>query len=210
REGAEVQDVEVEGGRVRRLRTAAGVVAPEAVVLAAGAWSGTLARRLGLRLPVTAGKGYSFTVEPVTPPRHAISLLGPHVGCSPLAGGRMRVAGTMELSGVNLRLDRRRLATIVAGAQRFLGPWRSDEPAEPWVGMRPLVPDGLPVIDRVAPGSNAYVATAYSMLGMTLALPAGRALAELVLHDRRPDVLLPFAADRFSARAALRRATCRR
>ncbi|HEY2637680.1 MAG TPA: FAD-dependent oxidoreductase, partial [Solirubrobacteraceae bacterium] len=103
REGAEVQDVEVADGRVRRLRTAGGVVAPETVVLAAGAWSGTLARRLGLRLPLTAGKGYSFTVEPVAPPRHALSLLDPHVGCSPLADGRMRIAGTMELSGINLR-----------------------------------------------------------------------------------------------------------
>lgn len=196
-EGAEVRDFDVVNGQVRRVRTAAGVVAAENVVLAAGAWTPPLARMLGLRLPVAAGKGYSFVVEPEVVPEHALLLLEPHVGCSPLGDGRVRIAGTMEFSGINSRLDRRRLNTIAEGAQRLLSPWRGCDLSNAWVGMRPIAPDGLPVIDRLSGSSNVFLATAYSMLGMTLALPAGRALAELVLRDHRPPELEPFALSRF-------------
>jgi D-amino-acid dehydrogenase len=79
----------------------------------------------------------------------------------------------------------------------MLAPLHPEPPRDLWTGMRPIAPDGLPIIDR-APGlSNAYVATAYSMLGMTVAAPAAEALAELVLTGRRPPVLAPFSATRF-------------
>ncbi len=196
-EGAEVVGLERRGPRIARVRTAAGDVEPDAVVLAAGAWTPRLARLAGLRLPVQAGKGYSVSVRPTVVPRHALLLAEPHVGCTPL-GSRLRVAGTMEFSGVNARLDRRRIARVVEGAESMLRPLHPDPPRELWTGMRPIAPDGLPIVDR-APGlSNAYLATAYSMLGMTLAAPAAEALAELVLTGRRPEVLAPFAATRFA------------
>ena len=103
-EGAEVVEL-VSGDRgVREIRTAAGDHAADQVVLAAGAWSPRLARQLGFRLPVAPGKGYSFEVQLDRLPQHALLLLDPHVGASPL-GDRLRVAGTMEFSGVNARLD---------------------------------------------------------------------------------------------------------
>ena len=195
-EGAEVLGLETDGGAIRRVRTAAGDVEPDAVVLAAGAWSPRLARLAGLRLPVQAGKGYSLSVRPSVVPRHALLLAEPHVGCTPF-GERLRVAGTMEFSGINARLDPRRIAGILDGARSMLAPLHPEPPREVWTGMRPIAPDGLPIVDR-APGlANAYVATAYSMLGMTLAAPAAEALAELVLTGRRPPVLAPFSATRF-------------
>jgi D-amino-acid dehydrogenase len=195
-EGAEVVDLERSGDAIARVRTAAGDVEADAVVLAAGAWTPRLARLAGLRLPVQAGKGYSLSVRPTVVPRHALLLAEPHVGCSPF-GDRLRVAGTMEFSGIDARLDRGRIARIVEGARSMLAPLHPDPPQELWSGLRPIAPDGLPIVDR-APGlSNAYLATAYSMLGMTLAAPAGEALAELVLTGRRPEVLAPFAATRF-------------
>jgi D-amino-acid dehydrogenase len=201
-EGAEVVDLEADGDAIARVRTAAGAIEPDAVVLAAGAWSPRLARLMGLRLPVQAGKGYSFSVRPTVVPRHALLLAEPHVGCSPF-GERLRVAGTMEFSGVNARLDRRRIASIAEGARSMLAPLHPDPEEDLWTGMRPIAPDGLPIVDR-APGlANAYVATAYSMLGMTIAAPAAEALAQLVLTGERPDVLAPFAATRF--RLAARR-----
>ena len=195
-EGAEVVDLETDGDAISRVRTAAGDVDADAVVLAAGAWSPRLARLAGLRLPVQAGKGYSLSVRPSVVPRHALLLAEPHVGCTPF-GERLRVAGTMEFSGINARLDRRRIAPILDGARGMLAPLHPEPPRDLWTGMRPIAPDGLPIIDR-APGlSNAYVATAYSMLGMTVAAPAAEALAELVLTGRRPPLLAPFSATRF-------------
>ena len=124
-----------------------------------------------------AGKGYSFMVTPSVMPRHAILLADVHVGCTPFGEG-MRIGGTMEFSGVNLHLDRRRIDATIAGARD-----RSSSGVEPgvrheWAGMRPIAPDGLPVIDRAAPSRTLFVATGYAMQGMTLGPPAGEAIAE--------------------------------
>jgi D-amino-acid dehydrogenase len=194
-EGTELRDVEFNGGRAATLHTSAGPLACELVVLAAGAWLGPLGHMFGVRLPVQAGKGYSFEIRPQRMPRHALLLLEPHVGCSPF-GERLRVAGTMEFSGINARIDRRRLDSIARGAGRMLHPWTELDPDSVWSGLRPIAPDGLPIIDRHPRLQNVFFAGAYSMLGMTLAAPAARALTEFVLTGERPAVLAPFRATR--------------
>jgi D-amino-acid dehydrogenase len=186
-------------GRAPQLRTLAGSHAADAIVIAAGAWTPALTRRLGVRIPVQAGKGYSFELGLDRVPARAIMLLDAHVACTPL-GHRLRVAGTMEFSGVNTRLDDRRIESIRRTAARMLPPVGAVEPARRWCGLRPIAPDGLPVIDRVPGQENVYVATGYSMLGMTLAAPAGAALAELILTRRRLPELEPLRADRFGWR----------
>jgi D-amino-acid dehydrogenase len=204
-EGAEVSEVVSADGRVSEVRSTAGGFPADAVVLAAGAWSARLARDLGFAPPpVRPGKGYSFEVDMQTLPRHALLLLEPHVGCSPL-GDRLRIAGTMEFSGVNARVDERRIEAIVRGAAGMLRGIDSPKVNDLRSGMRPIAPDGLPIIDRVPGYANAYIATAYSMLGMTLAAPAAEALAEFVLTGRRPPQLEPFAATRFRSPIALAR-----
>jgi D-amino-acid dehydrogenase len=161
-------------------------------------------RLFGVRLPVEAGKGYSFEIRPRRMPRHALILLEPHVGCSPL-GDRLRIAGTMEFSGINERIDRRRVESIVRGAGRMLEPWADVDPDSVWCGLRPIAPDGLPIIDRHPRLANVFFAGAYSMLGMTLAAPAAQALTSFVLTGERPAVLSPFRATRFRARAGKKR-----
>jgi D-amino-acid dehydrogenase len=165
-------------------------------VLAPGAWLDPLGRLFGIRLPVQAGKGYSFDVRPRRMPRHAVLLLDPHVGCSPF-GDRLRVAGTMEFSGINGRIDRARIESIIRGAGRMLGAWSGLDPDSVWCGLRPIAPDGLPIVDRHPRLANAFFAGAYSMLGMTLALPAAQALTSFMLTGERPAVLSPFRATRF-------------
>jgi D-amino-acid dehydrogenase len=186
------------------VRTAAGTYRGDAVVLAAGAWTRPLANMLGVSLPLQGGKGYSFLVTPTVMPRRAILLADAHVGCSPL-GDRLRIGGTMEFSGLNTRLDHRRIESIVSGARASLAPWQ-DEPTDHWAGMRPILPDGLPLLDRAAGYDNVYLATGYSMQGVTLAAPAGRALAELVATGKRPPELAPFALERVRRPPSPRRA----
>jgi D-amino-acid dehydrogenase len=189
------------GRGVRALVTRAGTVEADQFVLAAGAWSGPLARQLGCRLPVEAGKGYSVTVaRDDAPLGRPIDLIEARVACTPFDGA-LRLAGTMELSGLNLRLAPERLAAIRHAGDQYLGDWRGgDEHA--WVGMRPLTPDGLPLIGLLPGADNLYVATGHAMLGVTLAPATGEALARYMLGDVRASEaqLAPFDPGRFQRR----------
>ena len=194
-EGAEVVDFDGSERRIAGVRTAAGDYSGDAMILAAGAWTRPLAQMLGLKLALEGGKGYSFFVTPTVLPRHSVLLADVHVGCTPL-GERMRIGGTMEFSGLNTRLDHNRIAGIVKGARASFQPFAGEAVDSCWAGMRPIMPDGLPVLDRAAPYENVYLATGYSMQGVTLAPPAGHALAELVATGERPAILEPFAFER--------------
>ena len=117
------------------------------------------------------------------------------VGCSPFDGAT-RFAGTMELSGVNQILDRRRIAGIRAGIGRYLRqPVKEGEGLE-WVGMRPLTPDGLPLLGRVPGYRNLSVATGHAMLGITMAPVTGEAMADL-MSGGSTEALAPFDPGRF-------------
>jgi D-amino-acid dehydrogenase len=196
-EGAEVFELVRQGRRIAEVRTAAGNFVPGTVVLAAGAWTTPLAAAIGVGIPMEPGKGYSFSVQPSVMPRHAVLLVDVHVGCTPF-GDVMRIGGTMEFSGLNNRLDRRRIDTVVAGARESFLPWRTPEIADEWAGMRPVTADGLPVIDQSGAFENLFVATGYGMQGVTMAPSAGKALAEMIITGRRPAVLEPFRLDRFA------------
>ncbi|MFI5122577.1 MAG: NAD(P)/FAD-dependent oxidoreductase [Vicinamibacteria bacterium] len=193
-ENAEVTAFEVANGKVAAVRTAGGDHAADAFLLAAGAWTTPLAKMIGVRFPMQAGKGYSFFVQPSVIPKHSILLADVHVGCTPL-GEQMRIGGTMEFSGLNTRLDHRRIDDIVTAARGAFQPWKTPEIEQQWAGMRPITPDGLPVLDRTS-FSNTYVATGYSMQGVTLAPPAGKAMAEFMTSGRRPELLEPFGIER--------------
>jgi len=199
RGGRIAQDTEVlgllrSGDRVTGVRTTAGEHRAGSVIIAAGAWSPELLAPLGVRLRMEPGKGYSVTLRVPTVPRQVLALGEVKVGAVP-HGGRTRLVGTMELSGVNERVDDRRVAAIVTAARPYLRPLETaDDPLalidEVHVGMRPMFANGLPVIDRVADG--LFVSTGHAMMGVTLALSSATALRDYLLEGRRPAVLEPF------------------
>jgi D-amino-acid dehydrogenase len=201
-ENSAVTGFDTRNGRIAAVRTDADAHAADSFILAAGAWSPPLARMVGVRLRVEAGKGYSFFVRPSVVPQHSILLADVHVGCTPL-GAQMRIGGTMEFSGLNTRLDHRRIGDITTAARAAFQPWEHPEIEQPWAGMRPITPDGLPVLDRMG-FENLFVASGYAMQGVTLAPPAGRALAEYVTTGTRPELLEPFALSRLSRRRTRR------
>jgi D-amino-acid dehydrogenase len=108
----------------------------------------------------------------------------------------------MELSGNNRDLDWRRIVAIAHGSQPYLGDWYSqteDLPRlvhDPWVGGRPMLPDGLPVLDQLPTVDNVYLATGHAMLGITLAPASGQAMAQLMLRGHRSAALEPFTLER--------------
>lgn len=163
--------LEVDGRRVR-IR---GVEAKE-VVLAAGSWAPELGRGLGMSIPIQPGKGYSLTFQGSAPPLPFI-LSEERVAVTPM-GGRVRLAGTMELAGMDLSINERRVGAIRRAGEAALGPL--GEPLETWAGLRPLTPDTLPILGRPARFDNLVVAGGHAMIGLSLGPITGRIVADLV------------------------------
>lgn len=195
REGADVRALERRGGEWR-LRAGAEDVAVDRVVVAAGAWTGPMLRPLGVRIRQEAAKGYSVTaVGEGTPPRFPLYFGEAKVGCSPFVVG-VRLAGTLELGGLDLSIDPRRLAAVSRSASTYLRGWRPERPELEWAGLRPLPADSLPLVGGVPGHDGLFVATGHGMLGITLAPATGAALAPLVLGGRLEPELVPLAVAR--------------
>ena len=194
-EGTEVFDV-ARNGAGSILRTSRGTVRAREVVLAAGAWSGSLARRSGLRLPMLGAKGYSIVAPRREPhPRRSIYLTERKIALSPHRDG-LRIAGTLELVDNDLSVDRRRVAAMLGGARQMLDlPEMPVRELDVWSGLRPCTPDGMPVIGRAR--NSMWLATGHQMTGLKTAPATGRLLAELICGETPSLDPQPFRADRF-------------
>lgn len=160
------------------------------VVIATGAWLPRLARRLGVRTPVQAGRGYSFTVATEAPAEHSIYLPHERLACTPYQG-RLRIAGTMEFRGPDEPFQPRRIAAIVAQARKLLTGVDLEDRQDEWVGSRPVTPDGLPLVGATqAPG--VYVAGGHGMWGVVLGPATGKLLAERIDTGRTHPAIAPF------------------
>ena len=158
-----------------------------AVVLAGGAWTPELAGALGLRLPMQAGKGYSLTLKhPVQLPRLCSILTEAKVAVTPM-GGHLRVAGTMEIGGNDLTVKPRRVQGIIKAACRVFPQFRTEHFSgiEPWAGLRPCSPDGLPYVGKVPGREGVFVATGHAMMGLSLGPVTGKIVAGM-LNDDEP------------------------
>ena len=151
------------------------------VVLAAGAWSPALARDFGLRIPIQPGKGYSITYErPAMVPTRPLVLFERSV-CVTAWDSGFRLGSTMEFSGYDASLNRRRLEALERGAAEYLhepvGPARREE----WFGWRPMTWDDLPLIGAAPGKRGAWVATGHGMLGVSMCMATAALLGDLML-----------------------------
>ncbi|MEO8450731.1 MAG: FAD-dependent oxidoreductase [Gemmatimonadota bacterium] len=178
--GVEVTGPLRHNGKIAGIETASGPIEADNVLIAAGAWTGLVAGKFGARLPVQAGKGYSLTIPTDTEIFSRPLYLGDvKVGVSPFVGA-LRFAGTMELSGINTILNRGRLDGVLRSVGRYFEAPLAKKAGQEWVGMRPLTPDGLPMLGRAPGHENVYVATGHAMLGITLAPATGRVMGEMM------------------------------
>lgn len=169
----------------------------DAVVVAAGAWTPRLLRGIRARVPIIPGKGYclDFSPAPIAL-RQPLYLADDRVAASPYDGS-LRLSGTMELTGLDTGVSRRRVGAIARAGARYLRGWPPGaRPASVGAGMRPMTPDGLPLLGRVPNAPGIWVASGHSMLGVTLGPASGEALA-LAIGGTDPDVLKPFDPARF-------------
>lgn len=199
REHTAVLGFDTRRDRLCRVLTTAGDVAPGETVLAAGTWSGSLARRLGVPLPLQPLKGYAVTVPaPPGSPRGPLLLSEDSVAVRPL-GGRLRVAGGLELTG-DRSVSRRAVSRLLRTVQAYLPALDLDGPRDVWTGLRPSTPDSLPYLGRTGRYANLTLAFGHGHVGMGLAPAAGRLVAQIVTGQPTDLDVRPFRTDRFAGR----------
>lgn len=196
----EVLKLEAEGNRLTAVQTSKGSFTGKEFILAGGAWSAQLLKSLQIKLPLQAGKGYSITLGAQPYTLHTPCILHEaRVGVTPM-NGKIRFGGTMELAGLDLTINQRRVTAILKAVTEYFPDWNplaQIASAEIWSGLRPCTPDGLPYIGRFAKYANLVAATGHAMLGITLAPITGKLAAEIILGKAPCMPLAPLRCERF-------------
>jgi D-amino-acid dehydrogenase len=180
-----------------RVHAGGNVFVANDAVLAAGSWSPSLARDFGLRIPIQPGKGYSITYDrPATVPKRPLVLFERSV-CVTAWDSGFRLGSTMEFSGYDASLNRRRLDALERGSAEYLREPVGSARREEWFGWRPLTWDDLPLIGAVPARRGAWVATGHGMLGVSMSMGTAALLGDLML-GREPIVdPRPYRPERF-------------
>lgn len=185
--------------RIRHIDTSAGELHADAYLIALGSDSPLLLDPLGIRLPVYPVKGYSITVPIVDETRAPVSTLMDEsykVAITRL-GDRIRVGGMAELAGYSRELPPRRRATLEYSVGSLFPGAGDLARATFWSGLRPMTPDGTPVIGRTRI-PNLFLNTGHGTLGWTMACGSGRVIADLI-SGRTPQIeTTDLAIDRYA------------
>lgn len=186
-----------EHGRARAVRTSAGEIEADSIVLATGAWTPLLADELGCRVPIQPGKGYSITYPNNDDGPTVPMIFEEHrVAVTPFPSG-FRIGSTMEFAGYEESLNRDRLRLLTDGAALYLKRLPTVPPSEEWWGWRPMTPDSIPLLGPSPALPNVWLAAGHNMLGLSMAPATGKLVAEL-LTGRQPHLNpIPYAPSRF-------------
>lgn len=180
------------------LSTPRGRIRGRELVLAGGPWTPLMARGLGLRVPITPGKGYSITCArpPLVPGRpvvlkdHSVFVIAWEQG--------LRLGGTMELGGYDDRLNPTRLAAIERAARLRLRQPGLDQVLERWCGWRPMTPDDLPLLGRSPAQPHVWIAAGHGMLGISMSCGSGQLMADLICGHAPAIDPAPYRPERFA------------
>jgi D-amino-acid dehydrogenase len=198
---SDVCALEVEAGRIAGVRLGSGErISADRYVLAFGSYSRKLLEPLGLDIPVYPLKGYSLTIPLVDASRAPVSTVLDETYKIAVTrfDDRIRVGGMAEIAGFDLSLNRRSRETLEM-VVTDLFPGGDIERAEFWTGLRPMTPDGTPIIGAT-PFPELFVNTGHGTLGWTMACGSGRLLADLMLGRRPPISTEGLAMDRYLKR----------
>ena len=167
------------------------------MIVAAGAWSRLLIRQLGVRLPLEPAKGYSITLDRQEGiPRLPLNVSEFKFGVTPWKHG-VRLAGTLELAGLQREISQPRVEAIIRSARAALPGFAAHGVQEVWTGMRPLAADGLPIIGTSRRCPNLVLATGHGMLGLTQAAVTGHLVKDIVTGISSLVDVSAFSPDRF-------------
>lgn len=176
-----VEDLVLSDNSISEIRTAKGSYKADEFVMATGSWSGMMAKKLGVKLLMQAGKGYRINVERETKISYPAILAEAKVAVTPM-NGFTRFAGTMEISNINDDVNPTRVGAIARAAHSYYPEIEisKEEMKMASSGLRPLSPDGLPFIGKTRKCKNLTVAAGHAMMGWTMATGTGKLVSEII------------------------------
>ncbi|MFG1430786.1 D-amino acid dehydrogenase [Xanthobacter sp. V2C-8] len=203
RYGVSVEHLRAEGGRITGAALEGGeLLTADLYVAAMGSYTPALLKPLGIDLPIYPVKGYSLTLpitDPAAAPESTVMDETYKIAITRL-GDRIRVGGTAELAGFSLDLPESRRQTLSFSVGDLFPDGGDLSKATFWTGLRPMTPDGTPIVGPTAYG-NLYTNTGHGTLGWTMACGSGRVLADLI-GGQAPDIASDdFAVSRYAAAA---------
>ncbi len=181
RQEEKVLDLGVEKGNITFVKTDKEQLKADEYVLAAGSWTSMLSRKLNLNLLLQAGKGYRVETTTPTGITYPSILAEAKIAITPM-NGFTRFAGTMEIAGINHRINAQRVDAIAEGVERYF-PDVTVTKAEKEAaasGLRPVSPDGMPYIGKSKKCENLTIATGHAMMGWSLGPSTGKLVQELI------------------------------
>lgn len=186
--GVSIKRLVAEGGRIASVETDQGRMTADRYVLAMGPHSPQMVRHLGIKLPIYPLKGYSLTIDIEDESRAPVSTVMDETYKIAITrlGKRIRVGGLAEIAGYDLSLNPRRRATLAKSVSELFGGAGDPAKAEFWTGLRPMTPDGTPIVGA-SPIANLFLNTGHGTLGWTMSAGSGRLLADLI-SGRSPDI----------------------
>jgi D-amino-acid dehydrogenase len=191
---------DIQDGRLSAIRCDEGALSVDAAVIAAGIWSKPLAAELGDRIPLETERGYHLMIRDceVTSRIPIADAQGKFVA-TPMELG-LRLAGTVELAGLDAPPNWERAQILLRHAQRMFPALRSEYPEDRlsmWMGHRPSLPDSLPVIGASRRTRDVVYAFGHGHVGMACAAKTGKTVAEVVSEEPPQVDVGPFSPRRF-------------
>lgn len=195
-----INDFNIKGSKVESLVDTQGRIIPvEKVLITAGSWSSKLLKKIGIKIHLQDGKGYSLTLNsPTLRPTIPTILSEAKVAITPM-GEDLRIGGTLELSGLSNTINQKRVEGIVESIPAYYKNLKIDHSPQTkiWKGYRPCTPDGLPYIGQSKALSNLFVGTGHGMMGLSLGPATGKLLSQIITQQKTMLDLRPFRLDRF-------------
>ena len=183
------------------LETKQGEIEADEFVLCGGVWSDGLVKALKLQLPMQPGKGYSLTLpNPIELPNVCSILCEAKVAVTPIGSG-LRFGGTMQIGELNQSIDPRRVLGILKRIPDYMPRFRIQhfDGIQPWCGLRPVSPDGLPYIGRTKVWKNLTIATGHAMMGISLGPITGELVTSVLLGRPMTMSIGQLSPDRYRA-----------
>ena len=192
-----VQDLVISKDAIKEVMTTKRKLKADEVLIAAGSWSPLLTRKLGVKIPIQAGKGYRINTERETGITIPALLVEAKVAVTPM-NGFTRFAGTMELAGINDNINSKRVKAISKSVSNYYQglSLTKEEEATADFGLRPCSPDGLPYIGRTHKYKNLIIASGHAMMGWSLGPPTGKLVSEIISDKKLSLDIKPFHPDR--------------
>ena len=196
-ENQSIDELLILGDKISAVKTKNQEFKADEFVIAAGSWTPELFKKLGISIPIQAGKGYRIDVARPTNISIPAILLEAKVAVTPM-NGFTRFAGTMEFGGINHVINPVRVNAIVNAAENYYDDLKinEEEKVTAQCGLRPCSPDGLPFIGKISSIKNATIASGHAMMGWSLGPVTGKLVSEILDNKKTSLDIQPFSVER--------------